>query len=249
MRAALITPKRAPAAVLCAVAGLVLSLAIARPAGAFDDHGSDDWGSGWDDYNWSQERMHNASLASQEEMAREAGREKRREEVAKEKAQKSEEAEAYYAAIMQASKVSLGAPRGAYYRKPGFTSADAPPADSPVVAAGQFSLIYDQGIYWLARGAEYVVVIPSPGVVVKTLPAEGVRVIPTKGGTLFYHFGVFYQSKDGAYEVVKPPAGTVVGYLPDGYTQEAAKDGTVFKFGGLSFRQVFLQGVLAYQVV
>lgn len=250
MKVAPITLNGAPARAVCAVASLAVCLTLVRPAGAWSDDGGrdDDWGSGWSDYNWSQERMQGERIASQEERSREAGREKRREEVAKEREQKSAETQAYYAAVLDASKASLNAPRGVYYRKPGFASAEAPPAGSPVVTVGQMSLIYDRGLYWFSRGAEFVVVVPPAGVVVDTLPA-GVRAQRTKEGMLYYFFGVFYRGKDGAYEVVAPPAGTIVGYLPDGYSREAGKDGTVFRFGESSFRQVFLQGVLAYQTI
>jgi hypothetical protein len=66
---------------------------------------------------------------------------------------------------------------------------------------------------------------------------------------IYYFFGVFYKGKDGKYQVVKPPAGTFVTYLPDGYTQETSKDGTIFRFGELAFKQVYFQGVLAYSVI
>lgn len=248
MRTGRMLPMRTPAVALCALAGLLLSLAAARPAAAWDDGWDSGWDSGYDDYNWSQERMQDAAISSAEEMAREAGRAVRRDEIAKEQEAKSAETQAYYDEVRAASKASLNAPKDAYYRKPGWTSSDAPPPSSPVVTAGQVSLFYDNGIYWLDRAGTYVVVIPPAGIVVDKLP-PGVRAQRTKDGMLYYFFGVFYRGKDGKFQTVKPPAGVYVGYLPDGYTQEAAGDATTFKYGDASYKQVFLQGVLVYQVI
>jgi hypothetical protein len=234
---------------LTAIAALVFSLGPARPAAAWVDSGWDSgWGSGYSDYDYDE------SQEWAQENAREAGREKRRDELEKKKEAASAEHEAYYAELVNASKASLNAPQGVYYRKPGFKSNEAPGEKAQAVTATlpdgrQIPLVYDQGIFWLQRGAEYVVVIPPPGIVVDTLPA-GVRAFPNKGGgTIYYFFGVYFQGKDGKYAVVKPPAGTVVGYLPDGYTQETVDDATIFKFGGTTYKQVFVAGSLAYQVV
>lgn len=241
MKTTTILPKSALAIALCAAAALLLSLGIARPAAAWYDTG---WGYDYGGYDWN----YGESQAWAEEQSREAGRSKRRDEIEVKKEKESAEHEAYYAAIVDASKASLNAPKGVYYRKPGFTSSEAPAPTAQSVMAGQVPLIYDQGIYWLARGADYIVVVPPFGVVVDTLPT-GVRAQPTKEGMLYYFFGTYYKAKDGKYEVVKPPAGAFAGYLPDGYTQETLKDETIYKFGQTSFRQVYLQGALVYQVI
>ena len=38
-------------------------------------------------------------------------------------------------------------------------------------------------------------------------------------------------------------------YLPDGYSQEKVKGVGLYRFGDILFKPVFIQGVLAYQVV
>jgi hypothetical protein len=86
------------------------------------------------------------------------------------------------------------------------------------------------------------------GVVVDKLP-PGVRSAPTKEGTLYYFFGTFFKAKGDKYEVIKPPTGTFVGYLPDGYVQEGEEDSPTFKFGPISYKQVFVAGQIAYQVI
>jgi hypothetical protein len=154
---------------------------------------------------------------------------------------------------MKASKASLNAPKDVYYRKPGWTSTDPPAPTAQTISVevkgGMVALIYDQGIFWLQRGSDYVVVIAPPGAVVDTLP-PGVRAQPVKGGgMLYYFFGTFFKAKGDKYEVVMPPAGTFVGYLPDGYSQEGKEDDPVFKFGPVSYKQVFVAGNLAYQVI
>ena len=49
--------------------------------------------------------------------------------------------------------------------------------------------------------------------------------------------------------VVKPPAGLNVTYLPDGYETKSTKDATLYKVGNITFKPVFVLGVLVYQVV
>ena len=247
MKTATITPKRVLAIALCAVAGLFLTLALAPPAAAWVDSG---WGYGGDYYDdWDD----GESQAWAEESAREAGREKRREEIEAKREATSAEHAAYTAEIISASKASLNAPKGVYYRKPGWTSTDPPAPTAQTISAevqgGMIALFYDQGIFWLQRGNDYVVVIPPIGVVVDKFP-PGVRAQPVKGGgMLYYFFGTFYKAKGDKYEVVQPPAGTFVGYLPDGYTQEGTEEDPTFKFGPISYKQVFLAGNIAYQVI
>ena len=249
MNMSTITMKSAPAIALCAVAGLALSLAFARPAAAWVDSGWGGYDSGWGDSGWDDaEQMQENAQEFQAEQDREAARSVRRGEVEEEKKQRSAETQEYYAALYDASKASLGAPKGIYYRKPGWTSSDAPPANAQSVSAGQFNLIYDNGVFWAQRANDYIVVIPPVGVVVDKLP-KGVRAGRTKEGVIFYFFGVFFKGKDGKYQVVKPPAGTFVTYLPDGYTQETSKGGTIFKFGEIAFKQNYMQGVLVYSVI
>jgi hypothetical protein len=202
----------------------------------------------WDDYLDTILRMQRESIASQEEQAREAGRAVRRDELEKIRAKSAEEREAYFDAIIETSQASLRAPRGVYYRKPGYTSAEPPAAEAPVVEVGGTPYVYDQGIFWLQQGTNYLVVTAPVGAVVGALPPGAVRVL-SGNEPHWYFFGAFFAQSSGAYTVVRPPTGLTVFYLPDGYTREKAGGIDLFRFGDTLFKPVFIQGVLAYQVV
>jgi hypothetical protein len=248
---------------LWAVLALALGPAPAAAAGhseAAERHGGggdfdndfDDWNNGWggmwNNYDWTLERLQRESISTQEEQAREAGRTVRREELEKAREKDAAESDAYFQSILQASQAALRAPQGVYYRKPGYTSTEAPgPAVTPVQVGGA-SYIYDQGIFWLQQGTTYIVVTAPAGATVAAVPAASVR-IPFGGKTYWYFFGTFFAEQAGGYAVVSPPAGLTVYYLPDGYTQDKAGGADVFRFGGTIFKPVFVQGVLAYQVV
>jgi hypothetical protein len=57
------------------------------------------------------------------------------------------------------------------------------------------------------------------------------------------------RARGSAYEVIKPAAGLTVFYLPNGYSQEKVKGVELYRFGDILFKPVFIQGILAYQVV
>ena len=212
------------------------------------DNWDDDWGDAWDDYNRTIERMQRESISSQEEQAREAGRAVRRDELEKDRAQSAVAREDYFQAVLEASQASLRAPRGVYYRRPGHTSPDPPAGDAPVIEVGGVPYVYDRGVFWLQQGQDYLVVTAPAGAVVGALPPGAIRV--RLGEEAFwYFFGAFFAERGGAYAVVRPPAGLTVFYLPDGYTREKAGDTDVFRFGDTLFKPVFVQGILAYQVV
>lgn len=225
-------------ALACAtVAGLLLLFpGVSR---GFDD--------GFDDFGWTLRQMQRESIASQEEMAREAARVQRRQELEESQRQQSAESQAYFESVLEASRASLRAPQGVYYRKPGSTSAEAP-ANAQPVEVGGVNYLYDQGIFWLLPGPPFIVVVPPFGAMVDKLPV-GAYGVSSRPPARFYFFGTFFEERDGKYEVVKPPAGTTVSYLPDGYQVEQTKSATLFKFGPTYFRPVFVQGVLVYQVI
>ena len=251
------------AAVLC-LCGALLAPALAPRATAFgpgpgmsgpgmavvvdDDDDDVDVEDLWDDYLDTMERMQRESISSQEEQAREAGRAVRRDELERSREKALAEREAYFQAILETSQASLRAPRGVYYRKPGYTSAEPPPATATTVEVGGVTYIHDRGIFWLQQGTDYLVVTAPVGAVVAALPLGAARV-PTGSGAYWYFFGTFFAGRDGAYAVVKPPEGLTVYYLPDGYTQEKAGAADVFRFGETLFQPVFVQGVLAFQVI
>ena len=223
-----------------ALAGLILL----RPAvsRAFVD----EWG--WDAWPGWQIEMQDQSIASQEEAARVPGRAKRSDEVEKQKEQQSAEHEAYFSEVLDASQAALKAPPGAYYRIPGYVSGDAPQSGAKTINVGGLTYLFDQGIFWLQQGAQYVVVPAPAGAVVNALPIAATKV-PATNGKVWYYFGAFFTQKGGAYQVVKPPAGLIVFYVPEGYTQQTLKGGgTLLKFGDTFFRPVFIQGVLFYRV-
>jgi hypothetical protein len=219
-----------------------------RPVPVRDDNWNDGWDDGWDDYNRTLLQLQRESLSSQEEQAREAGRVRRRDEIQKNQEKSATEHEAYFGAILEDSQAALRAPQGVYYRKPGYSAAESPGPDARTVEVGGLAYVYDQGIFWLHPGSSYIVVTAPVGAVVDRLP-QGVTRIASRPGPVWYFFGTFFGEKGGAYEVIKPAAGSTVFYLPDGYSQENAKGVGLYRFGDVLFKPVFIQGVLAYQVV
>ena len=227
---------------VCAVlAGLLL--APAPPAVAWDDWGGSSYygGSGWyddtEDREWSQES------------AREAGREKRRDELEVKRAADSAEHAAYTDSIIEASKASVQAPRGVYYRKPGFVSGEAPGSGAQVIEEAGVQVFYEQGIFWVKQGTQYVVIAAPVGVVVDTIPAATTRVANRAGEEYGYFFGTFFQRQEKKFVIVKPPVGLNVTYLPDGYETKGTPEATLYAVGNITFKPVFVMGVLVYQVV
>lgn len=235
--------------------GLPAGRAAAADAGftLFAEHrddgwDDDDWEDGWDDYNRTLLQLQREMISSQEEAAREAGRTLRRDELEKDREKDSAEREAYFDAVISSSQAALRAPRGAYYRKPGYSSPDPPGAGAQTVEVGGIPFEYDQGIFWIRQGTDYLVVTAPFGAVVRTLPRGAVRV-PAGDRVFWYFFGTFFAESGDAYSVVKPPPGLTVYYLPDGYTREKSGGADVYRFGETLFKPIFVQGVLAYQVV
>ena len=219
-----------------------------RPPGvAGGEHWDDGWDD-WDDYNQTILQMQRESITSQEEQVREAGRARRRDEIETQQEKSAAEHEAYFDAILADSQAALRAPVGVYYRKPGYSAAEVPGSTARTVELGGFTYFYDQGIFWLQQGSTYIVVTAPVGAVVDRLP-QGVTRIQSNPRPIWYFFGAFLGEKDSVYEVLKPPAGLTVFYLPDGYTQENANGAGFYRFGDIRFKPVFIQGVLAYQVV
>lgn len=208
----------------------------------------DDWDDGWDDYNRTLLQMQRERLSSEEERAREAGRARRRDELEKAQQKSAEEHDAYFSAILEDAQAALLAPRGVYYRKPGYTSTEGPGVEARKVEVGGTEYLYDQGLFWLHQGSTYIVVTAPPGAVVDRLP-HGAARISSRPAPVWYFFGAFFGEKGGAYEVLKPAAGLAVLYLPEGYTRESVKGLGLYRFGDVYFKPVFIQGVLTYQVV
>jgi hypothetical protein len=140
------------------------------------------------------------------------------------------------------------APRGVYYRKPGYVSGEAPGSGAQVIEESGVKVFYEQGIFWVKQGTQYVVIAAPYGVVVDTIPAATTRVA-TKAGEYGYFFGTFFQRKDKKFVVVKPPVGLNVTYLPDGYETRGTPESTVYAVGNIIFKPVFVLGILVYQVI
>lgn len=208
---------------------------------------SDDWGR-WDDFNRTLLQMQRESLSSQEEQNREAGRQLRREELQQERKAASAEREAYFDALLEASRASLRAPQGAYYRKPGWVSADPPGPDTQRITVGGATYLYDRGVFWYPQGSQHIVVTAPLGAVVAEPPPAAYSVA-TAAGELLYSFGAFYRQREAGFEVVNAAPGTVVSYVPDGYTVEQVQGAAVYRMGESLFKPVFIQGVLLYTVV
>ena len=263
MRAARLGARALRAVILGALAAVLLGPAL--PAGGraaaadrggmvvaehddWDNNWDDDWEDSWEDYNRTLLQLQREAISSQEEQAREAGRAVRRDELEQSRGKSAAEREAYFDSVIEASQASLRAPRGVYYRKPGYASPDPPGERAESVEIGGIPYLYDQGIFWLQQGTDYLVVTAPAGAVVGALP-RGAVPVPGGGASLWYFFGTFFARSDGGYTVVRPPAGVNVYYLPDGYTTEKAGGADVYRFGETLFKPVFIQGVLAYQVV
>jgi hypothetical protein len=239
---------------LCSATGILFCFALAGqitfvplPAAAFtsdfdehDDH--DDF-----DSDLTILQLQREAISSQEEQAREAGRARRRDEVDQMQESQSIERQEYFQSVLEASQAALRAPRGAYYRKPGDTSQEAP-ADAQTVEVGGIGYLYDRGLFWLLPGPPFIVVVAPYGAVVDRLPAGAYRIF-SKQAPRYYYFGIFFEERSGKFEVIKPPAGTLVSYLPDGYQQEQSQGTTLYTVGPTSFKPVFVQGVVVYQVV
>jgi hypothetical protein len=210
----------------------------------------DDWDNWdeWDDYNRTILQMQRENLSSQEEQAREAGRVLRRDQIEKKQEKSYAEHEAYFDAILEDSQAALKAPQGVYYRKPGYSTAEGPGGDARTVEVGGLTYRYDQGLFWLHQVSNYTVVTAPVGATVDTLP-QGVTRVVSGAGSVWYFFGSFFGQKGSAYEVIKPAAGLTVFYLPDGYSQEKVKGVELYRFGDILFKPIFIQGILAYQVV
>jgi hypothetical protein len=118
-----------------------------------------------------------------------------------------------------------------------------------VIEEAGVQVFYEQGIFWVKQGTQYVVIAAPVGVVVDTIPAATTRVANRAGEEYGYFFGTFFQRKDKKFVVVKPPVGLNVTYLPDGYETKGSKEATLYAVGNITFKPVFVMGVLVYQVV
>lgn len=227
-------------AVLAAVITCVLLPAAVRA----DD---DDWGYGWSSYDALQ-MQREAQSAADNRMEQEY-KQKRADELEQQRKQDAKEHEAYFNDILETSKAASGSPRGSYFRKPGFTSTDAP-ANPQTTVVNNITFLYDRGVFWVSTGSLYIVVNAPVGAVVDSLPDGASKVLAASGSAYQYYFGVFFALReDGKHEVVKPPAGLLVSYLPDGYQTVQVKGKTMMKYGEAYFQPFLAAGAAVYSTV
>lgn len=224
---------------------LLASAALPRPAAAFTRGWS---GSVYYYDSFDARRLQQDAQSDAAEQRREVAREKRRDEIAKEKTQSEQEYLASQAEIRQSSRAAANAPREYFYRKPG-TFAKTLPGATVEMKVGNETYHYFSGIFYRQLPDGYIVVPAPLGAVVDKLPeGAGGAVYKGDSNTYFYYFGTFFTAEGDKYKTVKPPAGTLVGYVPDGYTETEVDGGPRYEFGGFSFKPVFMQDVLVYQV-
>ncbi len=202
---------------------------------------------GWRDWVFYWYSIEREKISAKEEQRREAGRERRRTELEQQRKEDAAAHNAYFDAVMEASRFASRAPQGLYYRKPGFVVSEQPPGAERVQVQG-FNFLYDRGVFFIEMYPRYVVVTAPVGAIVSTLP-DGVSQIGTSAGLVYYYFGTFFTEKDGKFVVVKPPAGILVGYLPDGYTEAQAGGNTYYRFNDIYFKPYFIFGILTFMVV
>lgn len=202
---------------------------------------------GFDEFGWSLQQLQRDRIASEEEMSREEGRSVRRDEVELQQEKEAAESVEYFESLIEASRAALRAPRGVYYRRPGFVSSDPPSTGAATVTVGGVPYLYERGIFLLVQGTQYVVVTAPLGAVVPSLPA-GAYPVPTSDGVLHYFFGTFFREQEGRFAVVVPPPGSMVSYIPDGYSIDRSSGSVRYRFGDTTFKPLFSQGVLLYQV-
>ncbi len=160
---------------------------------------------------------------------------------------------------------------GVYYRlvgaeyvvvapKPGLRIPALPP-NYVVIHIGPIPYYYHNGVFYKRMNQEYEVVEPPVGAIVSELP-EGYRVVIVENSQYYELDGFYYREviKNGktSYEVVdissseKPvelQIGTFVPSLPDGYETITIAEETLFLYGGVYYKEVYIDDYPYYEVV
>lgn len=193
--------------------------------------------------------MQTQSQAQQDEARRAAARKENQKEIEKKREEFQGEYLASQEAIRQANVAASRAPRGLYYRAPGFTTSKLP-ENAVKIDVGGDAYHYYSGIFF-RQIPDKLIVVPAPvGAVVDALPeGAGAAVYKGDADTYFYYFGTFFAREGEKYKVVDPPAGTVVGYVPSGYTEVEAGDTVRYTFGGITYQPAHFEGNVIYEVV
>ncbi|CAN5336858.1 hypothetical protein BH10BAC4_BH10BAC4_12610 [soil metagenome] len=112
---------------------------------------------------------------------------------------------------------------------------------------------FHNGIYYSPRRGSYVVVRPSPGLRIRSLPA-GYRTVVVGPRNYYYYYGTFYTKASDVdqYDVVEAPEGAIVDALPDGYEIKTVGNNEYYFLDGIYYAEVdapeFADGV-GYEVV
>ncbi len=190
-------------------------------------------------------RMQREAISAQDEARREPGRERRRDEIAEEMEQAERDFLASQESMRNASRASIGAPRGSYYRRPGSTTSELPAGHSILeLEKGRYG--YYSGIFFRETPGGHVAVTAPAGATVESLPGGAMEIPHQQGAGYHYYFGTFFTESGEGFTVVAPPDGIVVPYLPDGYATERVDGGTRYTFGGVRYRPFYREGVLVY---
>ncbi len=78
------------------------------------------------------------------------------------------------------------------------------------------SFHYHAGIWYKPQGSQWVIVRPTNGIRIKTLPV-GYRKVVLGPKVYYYYYGTYYLQKNNEYEVVDAPLNAAIDSLPDGY--------------------------------
>jgi len=199
--------------------------------------------------SYNSRTLQDRSQAQQDEVRRAGERKENRKEIEKKREEYQTEYLASQEEIRQASVAASRAPRGLYYRAPGFTTAKLPETAEKIDVGGQ-SFHYYSGIFF-RQIPDKLIAVPAPaGAVVGTLPeGAGAAVYKGDADTYFYYFGTFFTREGDKYKVIDPPAGTVVGYIPSGYTEVDVNDTVQYTFGGITYQPAHFEGNVIYEVV
>lgn len=192
-------------------------------------------------------RLQRESISAAEEARRETGRSARRNEIEAD----TEAREKAYLESREASRdagwAASRAPRGYYYRIPGFLSPSLPEGRRTVVVDGK-EYVYFQGIFHREGPSGYTVVHAPVGARIPELP-EGYITLHHGDSEYYYYFGSYFASADGEVTTVQPPPGILVPYLPYGYSVEHRDGARHYFFGGVEYRPFYDEGVLVFAVL
>ncbi len=98
------------------------------------------------------------------------------------------------------------------------TSVTVVPTTAVIIKTKTNPYYYDRGVYYAPRNNAYVIVRPTRGMRIRTLPV-GYRNVVVGSRNYYYYYGTFYTkiNKGDEYETVDAPVGALVDALPDGY--------------------------------